>query len=762
MARPGKAEGDGAASRWALGARATAGFGLALLFVAAACAFSYRELTGLEASGGWVLHAQTVRTEIEELSAALGEAEAEQRGYLLTGAEGHRRAFRSAAGRAADRLTTLRALTADNPSQQGRLRELAPLVAERLRALDELAAAHRPGAAAGPALAARVEEGSRRAREARRLLRQMGDEEGRLLADRAADAAARSRATHAGLAVAGTCGLALLLLTVLLLNRALVQRRRAEAERRVRERTEALARTNAELRAEIASHEQTGAALRRSEQLYRRVVEASQEGVWVVDADGRTTFANARLAQMLGCGRDELLARPVYDFVGDAERGAAEVAAERCRRGAAEQFDFKFRRPDGSDLWALVSTTPLTDPDGACTGALGMLTDLTDRRRLEEQFLQAQKMEAVGRLAGGVAHDFNNLLTVILSYGELLRGRLADPEDLGMVEEITRAVGQAGSLTRQLLAFGRKGVVQPRVLDLGAAVAQTQKMLRRLIGEDVELAVTRAPGPAPVKADPGQLEQVLLNLAINARDAMPQGGRLTVEVQVVELDGAYAATHLRVRPGAFALLAVSDTGCGMDAATQARAFEPFFTTKGEKGTGLGLATVYGIVEQAGGHVTVYSEVARGTTFKVYLPLAAAGAEAPEVRPPAGPPPGGSETVLLAEDEGVVRTLARKVLEGHGYTVLEAGDGREALRLAALHAGPVHLLLTDLVMPGACGREVAERLRDLRPGLRVLYMSGYTDDAVVRHGVLEAEADFLQKPFTPEALARKVREVLSRQ
>ncbi len=762
MARPGTAsEGGGGAARWALDGRTTAGFCLATVFVAAACVFSYAELARFEASGDWVLHTQTVLGEMEELSAALGEAEAEQRGYLLTGAAGHREAFQAAAGRAADELASLRRLTADNPAQQERLGELTPLVDGRLRALEELARDRKPGAAPDAALAARVEEGSGLAGKVRRLLREMRDDEGRLLVARTGEAEARAGRTHAGLAAAATAALALLVLAVVLLNRALVQRRRAEAERRVRERTADLARTNAELRAEIASHEQTGAALRRSEQLYRRVVEASQEGVWVVDADGRTTFANARLAQMLGCDRDALLGRPVYDFVGEAERPAAEAAVERCRRGAAEQFDFKLRRPDGSDLWALVSTTPLTAPDGACAGALGMLTDLTDRRRLEEQFLHAQKMEAVGRLAGGVAHDFNNLLTVILSYAELLRGKLGDADDLGMVEEITRSVGQAASLTRQLLAFGRKGVVQPRVLDLGAAVAQTEKMLRRVIGEDVELTVVRPSGPVRVKADPGQLEQVLLNLAINARDAMPEGGRLTIEVQVVELDAAYAADHLRVRPGAYALLAVSDTGVGMDAATKARAFEPFFTTKGDKGTGLGLATVYGIVQQSGGSVGVYSEPGRGTTFKVYLPLVPSGAEAPSAQAPAGPPPRGSETVLVAEDEGPVRALIRAVLEAHGYTVLEAADGRQALARAALHAGPIHLLVTDLVMPGAGGREVAERLRELRPGVKVLYLSGYTDDAAVRHGVLEAEADFLQKPFTREALARKVREVLSR-
>jgi signal transduction histidine kinase len=628
--------------RWALGGRATAGFGLALLLVAVVCGLSYAELARFEAADEWVLPTPTVLGELEALSAALGEAEAEQRGYLLTGAEGHRQAFQAAANRAVGRLACLRVLTADNPGQQERLTALAPLVAGRLGALDDLAQGWKAGAAPPPGLAAHVEEGSRLAGRVRSLVRQMRDEEERLLRARSADAEARSFRTHAALAAAATGALVVLLPAVLLLNRGLLRRRRAEAERRVEERT-AVASTDAEPRAAAAGHEQTGAELRRSEEL----------------------------------------------------------------------------------------------------------------------FLHAQKLEVVGRLVGGVAHDFNNLLTVILSYGEMLRGRLADAEDRGMVEEITRAVGQAVALTRQLLDFGRKGVVQPRVLDLGASVAQTQKMLHSLTGAGVELAVVCPPGPVPVRVGPGQLEQVLLNLAINARDAMPHGGRLTVEVQVVELDGAYAAAHPGARPGAHALLAVSDTGVGMDAATRARAFEPFFTTKGEKGTGLGLATVHGIVAQAGGRVAVYSEPGRGATFKVYLPLAPAGAEAAEARVPAGPPPRGTETVLLAEDEGAVRWLARAALEGHGYTVLEADDGQQALHLAGRHAGPIHLLVTDLVMPGADGREVAERLRAQRPGLKVLYLSGYADDAVVHHGLLGAEADFLQKPFTPEALARKAREALDR-
>jgi CheY-like chemotaxis protein len=326
-----------------------------------------------------------------------------------------------------------------------------------------------------------------------------------------------------------------------------------------------------------------------------------------------------------------------------------------------------------------------------------------------------------------------------------------------------KAGDRAASLTRQLLAFSRQQVVAPRVLDLNAVVADVDKMLRRLIGEDVSLASVLDPALGPIKADPGQMEQVLLNLAVNARDAMPRGGRLTIETANAELDEGYTRLHAEARPGPYVLLAVSDTGVGMDEATRARAFEPFFTTKGPgKGTGLGLATVYGIVRQAGGHVEVYSELGRGSTFKLYLPRA--GAMSLSGMPREGPPgrPSGTEVVLLVEDEDAVRALARHVLQAQGYTVLEARHGAEAVRCCEQHAGPIHLLMTDVVLPGPGGRELAERVTTLRPGVKVLYVSGYTDDAVVRHGVLEAEMAFLQKPFTVDALARKVREVLDRE
>jgi two-component system cell cycle sensor histidine kinase/response regulator CckA len=415
-------------------------------------------------------------------------------------------------------------------------------------------------------------------------------------------------------------------------------------------------------------------------------------------------------------------------------------------------------RLDGTTVPVEISASPF--PDGGVTAIQAVCRDISERKKLEEQYRQAQKMEAVGRLAGGVAHDFNNLLTIISGYSELLVSRFAaDDPTRGLIQEIHKAGERAALLTRQLLTFSRKAVVEPRVLDLNAVVIDTERMLRRLIGEDLSVTTVLDPALARVKVDAGQIEQVLMNLAVNARDAMPRGGKLTIETANVELDENYARLHPEARPGRYVLLAVSDTGCGMDEATQARVFEPFFTTKGPgKGTGLGLATVYGIVKQGGGHVGVYSELGRGTTFKVYLPPAAEPA-AGKVLPGPRAARHGTETILLVEDEDAVRGITRLALQMHGYTVLEARNGREALGVCERHPGPIHLLITDVVMPDMGGREVAERLTGRQPGLRMLYLLGYTDDAVVRHGVLEAEVAFLQKPFTPAALAAKVRDVL---
>ena len=405
---------------------------------------------------------------------------------------------------------------------------------------------------------------------------------------------------------------------------------------------------------------------------------------------------------------------------------------------------------------------PLVDANGRADQVLVVSTDITERRRLGEQLLQSQKMEAVGQLAGGVAHDFNNLLTVITSYSALLLGDLAegDPrrED---VTEIKQAADRAAGLTRQLLAFSRKQVLQPRMLDLNQVVAGTEKMLRRLIGEDIDLVTVEGSNLGLVHADAGQIEQVIVNLAVNARDAMPGGGRLTIETANVELAADVASRRLDTRAGAYVMLAVTDTGTGIPSDALPHIFEPFFTTKERgKGTGLGLATVHGIVKQSGGDVWLYSEPGQGTTFKVYLPLMEGDAStvAPEGARRAVAPR-GTETVLLVEDDAALRQLARRVLEGQGYVVVEATNGRHALEACDGYSGRIDLVLTDVVMPELGGRAVAERLAERWPSVRLLYMSGYTDDDVVRRGVLDTRAAFLQKPFTPEVLARKVREVL---
>ncbi|MBI5419354.1 MAG: response regulator [Deltaproteobacteria bacterium] len=381
-------------------------------------------------------------------------------------------------------------------------------------------------------------------------------------------------------------------------------------------------------------------------------------------------------------------------------------------------------------------------------------------RRSEEQLRQAQKMEAVGRLAGGIAHDFNNLLTAIAGYSTLLLQGVVDDPSRRNIQEIQRASDRAASLTRQLLAFSRRQILQPKVMDLNAVVGAMDDMLRRLIGEDIDLLTVLEPGVRKVKADPGQMEQVIMNLAVNARDAMPEGGKLTIETANVVIDESSVRGHVTMQAGSYVVLALSDTGSGMDPETISHIFEPFFTTKEVgKGTGLGLSTVYGIVKQSGGYIWVYSEPGRGTTFKIYLPQATEEAETAKPAEVRAGLLGGSETILLVEDEDSVRSLVREVLARNGYTVLAARNGEDALRACDGNAGAIHLMLCDVVMPGMSGVELARRIVPLRPEIKVLYMSGYTDTAIVRQGVLDPGTAFLEKPFAPDALARKVREVL---
>lgn len=641
-----------------------------------------------------------------------------------------------------------------------------------------------------------------------------------------------------------------------------------------------------------AAHHRAEAALRGTEARFRRVLEASNEGVWTLDAGLNTSFMNRRMAEMLGCRAHDAVGVPMQDFIAADSHPMLRDGFERCRVGLPAHCETTLRRRNGTSFWAVVYATPITLDTGAFGGVLVMATDISDRKRTEDALLasqarfarlaesgiigisvadisghlyevndaymgmlgysreellggtlgwreltppewhasdaraveqllstgvakpwekelfrkngsrlpilvgvamldhprcisfqvdlserrhaeealrkselrlrQAQKMEAIGNVAGGIAHDFNNLLSVILSYSTLIRADLdpADPVSAD-VDQIRIAGERAADLTRQLLAFSRQQVMQPRLLNLNEVVARMEKLLRRVIGEDIQLVTIASPEPPLARIDPGQLEQVLMNLAVNSRDAMPQGGRLTIEASVVTLDAAYAAEHIGAQPGSHVRLAVSDTGIGMDAATQARMFEPFFTTKEKgKGTGLGLSTVFGIVKQSGGSIWVYSEPGKGTTFKIYFPRVSEGS-AEELAPAQHltDVPRGSETILLVEDDDHVRAIASTILRRLGYLVLEAREGGEALLICEQHPASIHLLLTDVVMPRMGGRQLSERLLKLRPQMKVLYMSGYTDNSIVHHGVLDSDVNFIQKPFTPESLGRKVREVL---
>jgi PAS domain S-box-containing protein len=492
-------------------------------------------------------------------------------------------------------------------------------------------------------------------------------------------------------------------------------------------------------------------------------IEQSAEGVLITDAKGTIEYVNPAFSRVSGYSRAEALGKnPRILKSGKQGEDYYKRLWTTIRGGQIWQEEITNRRRDGAFYNEQMTITPVRDQRGEITHFIAIKAEVTERKRLEQQLRQAQKMEAVGRLAGGVAHDFNNMLTIISGYSGLLLEHPATIEPLrGYVDEIRNASGRAASLTRQLLAFSRQQVLAPRVLDLNAVVSNIQKMLKRLIGEDIDLVTALGEGLWHIMADPGQLEQVLLNLAVNARDAMPDGGVVTIETTNVKMDTAAAKAHFPLKPGPYVLLTFSDTGIGMDAEIQARIFEPFFTTKETgKGTGLGLATVYGIVKQSGGYIWVYSDVGKGTTFKIYLPRTDLELDDSDPGRTRVETQRGTETLLLVEDEDSVRELVRNVLRESGYRVLEASRGAEALELSELFAGRIDLLVTDVVMPGMSGRELARRLVSSRPQIKVLYISGYADNAVWYPGGLDAGGAFLQKPFSPEALARKVREALS--
>lgn len=511
---------------------------------------------------------------------------------------------------------------------------------------------------------------------------------------------------------------------------------------------------------DITEHRRAEAKLGESEERFKRFFENMPAYCYMVSPESTIQDVNRSALQRLGYEKEELIGQPMaIIYAPESHDKMRQLFSRRVETGHIENEEMTIITRDGSRREVLLSSNMVCDQDGNLLHSTSVQWDVTEQKKLEEQLRQAQKMEAIGRLAGGVAHDFNNILMAILGHGELILSDLAEADPLRQdVLQIRECAQRAATLTRQLLTFSRKQVLQPGNLDLNAIVLGMDRMLRRIIGEDVELHTVLAPELGIIRADPGQVEQVILNIVVNSRDAMPRGGRLTIETAEVELGEEYVSAQ--VSPGRYVMLAISDTGCGIEKEIQDNIFEPFFTTKEVgKGTGLGLAAVYGIVKQAAGHIQVDSEAGAGTTIRIYLPIVNEPAEEVATRKDPGMIKNVKDTILVVEDDKTIRQLIVRILTGAGYTVLEAGNGNEALIVCQQQKGPIALVVSDVVMPEMSGRELAESLKDLCPGMRVLFMSGYTDDAITRHGIVENQVPFLPKPFTSADLRNKIRAIL---
>jgi two-component system cell cycle sensor histidine kinase/response regulator CckA len=730
----------------------------------------------------WVQHTYEVRSEMRGISLALVTADAAERGYLLTGDGALRERFRATLSEVPKELATVRGLVNDNSEQIQKLNEIRSQFSTTAEALDRMG-----------------DDPARAAAETDRLrvqLDAMQANEERLLQIRIADLRTAQDRVRVAIFAGAALGLLGGLFSALIFTTRISRRIRhlaaeaqrmergqpveaeggandeiAQLSRTLKQTSERLAGQNRELRAasqklEQRVRERTAELLSANEQLQRvnevrqAVVRSSPLAIWAVNLEGNVRFWNPAAERIFGWKEEEVLDRPL-PIIPEDQAEEYRLWLERYKTGESlAGVERRRRTKGGSVVDVLIWTAPLRDASGRIHGALVIDDDITDRKLLEEQFRQSQKLEAVGRLAGGVAHDFNNLLTVIMGYVEMLIGEAADRPDLvDYANEIQYAADRASALTAQLLAFGRRQISQPKVLDLNEIVTHSMKLLQRIVGEDIRMEAQLAPELGKVKADPIHLDQVIMNLVVNARDAMPQGGRIILETANTLLDEHYAGRHIGVQPGHYAMLVVSDTGIGMTAETRNRLFEPFFTTKEPgKGTGLGLSIVYGIVKQAGGEIMVYSEPGHGTSIKVYLPLLEAPAEE-EAAEACAAGLRGSETVLLCEDEDHIRKLVETMLTRQGYHVLPTATPDQALELARQHAGKIDLLLTDIVMPEMSGFDLSREVREIVPAIKVLLMSGYTDSRISNGWTLQPGTPFLQKPFTAVALTRKLREAL---
>jgi len=766
---------------------------LTAVLVVAASFYQYSR--GVDAAEDWVNHSYEVGSQIRALSILVGNAEAGVRGYLLTGNREYLRHYEESRREIPARLANLKALVQDDAGAMSEAAGIESLVRVNLDLLDRLRQV--PPQTQSEA-GARVLDASNDAVERlRAALEAMLAHERGLLIQRTAQAERLERRLRETLIGGGIIGLLGGVLAALFFSmaiekrihqlgktaRSLVEGRQFEAEEKGRdeianleatlvesarllsEQSEQLRQARTELEAKVQRRtsqlQRANEELREAEQVRTAIIGSSPLAIWAVDLDGRVTFWNPAATRIFGWTEDEVIGHPL-PVVPEELRAEYAQWLERFRRGEAiAGLERERVRKDGKRIQVEIWTAPLRDASGEFNGTIAIDSDVTDRKLLEEQFRRSQGLEAVGRLAGGVAHDFNNLLTVINGYCEtLIEEAAAHPELVEYAKEIQYAGNRAAALTSQLLTFGRRQVSQPRLVDLNELVKRSIQLVQRVIGEDVEVVTKLDPAACRVMVDPAHIDQVIMNLVVNARDAMSNGGRLTIETARTELDEHYAERHIGVEPGSYCLLAISDTGVGMTAEMKNRLFEPFFTTKPVgKGTGLGLSIVYGIVKQSRGEIGVYSEPGKGTTFKIYLPVAASGAVAEPVRQAAGELR-GSETVLVCEDEERIRRLIQTVLERLGYRVLVSGDPREAMRLAGSTDLKIDLLLTDVVMPHGNGFELAADMQKLRPELKVMYMSGYADHHLAGGRILEIGAAFLQKPFAATALAQRVKEVLA--
>ncbi len=754
--------------------------------------YQFQRQTRLASSS--VEQSYQVRAEIRRAFNLLVNAETATRGYLLTRRDPFLEPYLAARKALPEEIDVLRSLLRDNPSQMARLGRVETLIAAIIQGLDqfrqEVAADH-----AGVGVD-QLENAKANMDALRRELTGMQEEETRRLGMRLEAEHRAQQRLQTAIFLGGVLGLLGGLAAALLFTAGIARRIRhldenahlvaqglpiveepvgtdeiARLERTLKQTSELLARQSEELRQAHSNLEsriekrtaeltQANEELHQANQVRQAVIQSSPLAIWAVDLNGSLTFWNPAAERIFGWTEAEVIGQPLPVLPANLQEEYQEWLA-KFRNGESLAAVERTRvRKDGSRIEVVIWTAPLRDASGQINGTIAIDSDVTERKVLEEQFRQSQKLEAIGRLAGGVAHDFNNLLTVISGYSEMMVLEAGgDPNLLDYAREIQYAADRAAALTAQLLAFSRRQISQPRILDLNEVVTHSMKLLRRLIGEDIDIATILDAGLGRVKADPIHIDQVIMNLVVNARDAMLNGGKLTIETANRNIDAAYVGRHLGVVPGPYCMLAISDTGVGMDAATQSRLFEPFFTTKeAGKGTGLGLSIVYGIVKQNAGEIMVYSEVGKGTTFRIFFPMAVV----PEDFATAGERPSemrGSETILLCEDEVAIRKLVHSMLTKQGYRVIQADTPDEAIQICRSAGQDIHLLLTDIVMPQTSGFDLARAIREICPQVKVLYMSGYTDNQVSRSWVLDPGTPFIQKPFNAGALTQKVREAL---